>query len=165
MNKKYYRSIYILLISLIMWSCGNENDPSPSSAELILGSWNYSTIDVTLKAGNQSFVNYLISQGFSAEEAELLSSEFASVFEDLDVKIDFKKGGTYSRTAEGSTESATWELSSDGKTLTLNKGTTDETVWKVTKLTDKNLNLSTELTDDSLGDPLLTISLDLGLTR
>jgi len=164
MKTKINRGIYILLISLIMWSCGNENDPSPSSTELILGSWKFSTIDVTLKVGNKSFVDYLIEQGATAEEAELFSSEFASAFEDPDVEIDFKKEGTYSSTTDGSTESGTWELSSDGKTLTLDKGTTDESVFKVTKITDKILNLSAELIDDSLEDTL-TIYLDLGLIR
>jgi len=158
------KSIFLLSIVLFLGSCSKDSDPTPASDSLIIGNWKFATVDVTLKVGSQSFVDYLIDQGLTPAEAQLFASAFAADYEDLDGTIDIKKGGTYSTTSGGSTDTGTWALSSDGKTLTLDKGTSDEFVFTVKTLTATNLNLSGDQTDDSGGDTM-TIHFEIGLTR
>lgn len=164
MIKATTKGIVIVLISLMLLHCSKEIDPTPTAADLIIGNWKISTVAVALKVGSQSFVDYLIDQGFTPSDAQLFASAFALDYEDLDGNIDIKKGGTYQNTSGGSTDKGTWDLSSDGKTLTLDRATANETIFTVKTLTNTNLNLSAELSDDTSGD-MLTIFLDLGLTR
>jgi hypothetical protein len=63
----------------------------------------------------------------------------------------FASGGTYSMTILGTSGGGTWEMSADGSTLTLDKGTEDEVVYTVTTLTSDVLMYSITDVDEDLG--------------
>jgi hypothetical protein len=56
--------------------------------------------------------------------------------------ISYAAGGTYTITMLGESDSGTWELSADGKTITVDKGTEDEGVHTIKTLTADVLEFS-----------------------
>jgi hypothetical protein len=147
---------------LLLASCSKDNDPVPT--DLIVGNWQISSVNFTMTVGSQSLVDYLIAQGLSAEEAQVLADEFQTGFAEIDGTIEIKKGGTYSATTDGSTETGTWELSSDGKTLTMDKGTAYEIDFTITTLTSSNLTMTSEVSESDSGLTVI-IRIDISLTR
>jgi len=154
----------ITAISIVLFfgSCSKDNDPG--SADLIVGNWTISTVNITMKVGDKSLVDYLVSQGLAQADAESFAAQLSDGYGSADGTIEIKKGGTYSSTSSGVTDTGTWELTSDGKTLTLDKGTADAFVFTVTTLTSSKLNLSGDqsATDSGL---TLTVHLDIALTK
>ncbi|MEK6780764.1 MAG: hypothetical protein AABY93_03610 [Bacteroidota bacterium] len=164
MNTSFKALKYLTLLGFLLFlaNCSKDDDPTPS--DMIVGNWTISTVDLTIKVGSQSLVDYLIAQGLTSSEAQLYATQISDDFKDTAGNLDIKKGGTYSTTSGGYTDTGTWELTSDGKTLTLDKGTADESVFTVTALSSTNLNLTGDLTDTDSG-LTLTMHLEIALTK
>ena len=158
------KKITLMGILLILANCKKDSDPIPTPNDLIIGNWTVSTFNLTIKVGTQSFVDYLIAQGLTASEAQLYVSEFTSDYGPGPENINIMKGGTYSYTSQGLTDTGMWELTADGKTLTLDKGTAAKIDFTVTTLSSTNLNLAGDL-DDSDSDVILTIHYEIALTK
>lgn len=159
------KKITLMGILLILANCKKDSDPIPTPSDLIIGNWTVSTFNLTIKVGPQSFVDYLIAQGLTASAAQLYVSEFISdYYTSGPENINIMKGGTYSYTRQGLTGTGMWELTADGKTLTLDKGTVAELDFTVTTLSSTNLNLAGDL-DDSDSGVILTIHYEIELTK
>ena len=100
--------------------CDNEI----STAELLVGTWTPTDINIEASVGTQSVPDYLVGfWEFSPEDAldqyELLQDEFeAQITEDLIFNAD----NTYSSYFNGAYDYGEWSLSEDEKTLTLLEG-------------------------------------------
>lgn len=158
------KKITLMGILLILANCKKDSDPIPMPIDLIIGNWTVSTFNLTIKVGTQSFVDYLIAQGMTASDAQIYAAEITSDYGPGPENINIKKGGMYSYTSQGSTDTGTWELTADGKTLTLDKGTAAELDFTVTTLSSTNLNLNGNLTDSDSG-VTITLQYELGLTK
>jgi len=156
------KQVIFLSLVLLLANCSKESDPTPG--DLIVGNWKISTAKVTVKVGSLTLVEYLVAQGLTAAEAQDIEAAFTDDLNDIEGNLEIKSGGTYSSTSGGSTDTGKWELTPDGKTLTLDKGTADEFVFTVATLSATNLNLTGDQTDDSNG-VTLTIHIEIGLTR
>ena len=65
--------------------------------------------------------------------------------------MEFKTNGTYVLTAMNQTATGTWELSDDGKSLTIDPVDGEVDVMKVAKLTKTDLILEGEEIDSTYG--------------
>jgi hypothetical protein len=164
---KVFQRLSFLFLSvacvLALNSCNKDDDPTPN--DLIIGTWKVTNLDATITVNGLTFYNYLISQGLSASEAQLLSDQATAEYEDTGSgNIEIIKGGTYKTTDSGNVDTGTWELTADGKTLTLDKGTVDEGVFTVTTLTSSKMSLSGD-TETNDGGIAIKISLKVDLTK
>lgn len=144
--------VFFLAAICLLESCGDKDDPQPS----IIGVWTVANVDVTITSGTQSYLDLLVSSGFTPQEAQLILAEVENSFdEEFSGKIEFKNGGSYVYTgAAGNVSQGTWELSADGKKLTFDKGTVDEDIIDVTTLSSSSLTLTKEFEDsDFLPNP------------
>jgi len=149
-------------ILLLLGNCSEDGDPKPS--DLIIGNWMLSTVNVSVKIGSQSLVDYFMAQGLTASEAQLYSTQITDTFKDVDGNLDIKKGGSYSTTSGGITDTGTWELTSDGKKLTMDKGTADAIVFTVTTLTSAALNLTADQSETATG-LTITVHFEMAFTK
>lgn len=134
---------------------GNGGTPSP--ADNLIGTWTVDNADLTLMVGNQSLSDFLIDAGASQAEAELVIALFeAFLLAEVTGSITFKNDNTYISNFGGSPDDGTWNLSADGKTLTLDAGTVDEIVIDVVSLTSTTANMimSQTIMQDLDDDPL-----------
>jgi Lipocalin-like domain len=156
-------TLIFCLLLLTLSNCDKDEDPTPN--DLILGTWTVTSLDATITVDNLSYVAYLKNLGFSDSEAQLLAEEFNDMLEESTYgKLEIKKGGTYSATDDpGSIDSGTWELSGDGKKLTMDKGTSDEYVYDVTMLTASKLTLFVNESDFNGSN--IDIELEIELTK
>ncbi|MEK6780761.1 MAG: hypothetical protein AABY93_03595 [Bacteroidota bacterium] len=163
---KIIKEVAPMVLLLLLGSCSKDNDPIPTPNDLIVGTWMVSTINATITVGAQSYVEYLKAQGLSDAEAQTLANELTDFFEDgASTVLDIKKGGMYSSTdAQGVIDTGTWELTADGNALTLDKGTSDETVFTVTTLSSANMNLMGDISNSS-GGLTVKIRLEISLTK
>jgi hypothetical protein len=148
-------------IMLLLANCSKDKDPVP--ADLIIGKWEIASFNLSVKVGSQTMLEYLMDQGLSREEAQQLVDDFESDYLDVDGSIEIKKGGTYTSTDNGSTDSGTWELSADGKTLTFDKADYP-LVFTITTLTSTNLNMTSDDTESD-GGVTVTMHIEIKLTK
>ncbi len=165
-NLKNLLLLPILGSVLFLAGCDKQSDPTPR--DLVVGSWTVSKITATITVGGQSLVAYFKSLGLSDADAQQYADEFEDSFQETaSGKIEFKADGTYksSDSAGGDVSTGKWELSSDGKILTTDKGTADETVLNVSTLTANKMNLNATIEDEDVGADTFTIKLDMELTK
>jgi hypothetical protein len=156
-------SLFFLAFVLLLAGCGKDDDPNPN--DFIIGTWTVSDVTVDMKVGTKTLVEYFVSMGLSQTEAQLLASQFSDGFEgDFSGEIEFKKDGTYTSKDGSDTNTGKWELSSDGKTLTTDKGTADEMVLTVASHTATKMNLTSEFTEEESGETL-KITMDIEMTK
>ena len=84
--------------------------------------------------------------------------------------LQIKSDGTYTATFGGETDTGTWSLSEDGKTLTVDSNTDDPQTIKVAELTSNKLSLqmteteNADLNEDGT-DETMTMNITLNFTR
>ena len=86
----------------------------------------------------------------SEEEAELFAVQYLEGYGDLTGTITFMDDKTYEADLGDGVDTGTWNLSSDGKILTLDPGTDDEATVKV--ITLSSVKLEIEISDSSMED-------------
>jgi hypothetical protein len=148
-------------ILLLLANCSKEKDPVP--ADLILGNWAINTATVTIKVGSQSMLDYLIDEGLSRGEAQDIVDAYGDNYVDVDGSMEIKKDGTYSWSASGSNSTGTWELSSDGKTLTFDK-LDYPLVFTITTLTSRNLSMTVS-DSETYEDITIIVHVEIELTK
>lgn len=152
-------SVAIVFSLLLTAGCGDDPDP----VSKLVGRWEVTAAEPKITVpGGVSLVSFLVSLGLDQEEAEDYA-EYLEDGDDIEAEgvIEFKKDGTYS---DGSDDtSGKWELSADEKSLVLDKGTNSEITIGVPTLSDTQLVLDLDLTED-YGFPPNTIQYHALLT-
>jgi hypothetical protein len=145
---KSLRLVYsaaILLSVLIMSGCGGD-DPEPAS---IVGKWQVTKSEPKITPSTQALVTFLVNQGLSQSDAQELVDEMLDAGGgSTSGTIDIKSDGTYEEVDGTDTYAGKWELSADGKTLTIDKGTPAQTVATVAKLDGSSLELDFDYSGD-----------------
>jgi len=163
--------ICAMMVACFFISCNNDDENTPS--DLLIGTWTFSSSTMDLSINGKTLVQYLIDEsGLSQSEAETLADLLFGMIEDeytpgSDVSIQIKSDGTYIMTGTDMNDDGTWELSSDGKTLTLDKGTEYEMVFDVESLTKSTLTILSQqsLEDDFNADSVNeTMHIELEMT-
>jgi len=128
----------LFLITCSIISCTEED---PQTEELILGKWTVESSMIDIYFDDQSLVNYFMDvYEISMVQAELLEHNLLEVYLDsFQGTITFKGDNTYEIDFGEEFDSGLWMLSADGKVLTFDKGTVDETVATIIKLSSSAL--------------------------
>jgi hypothetical protein len=135
--------VLLMIPCLLLLTGCNKDEEDEITTSNIIGKWTISAVTFDIKIGEVSLIDYLIDQlGLTEEEADLyrslIDSELDSEFEGT---IEFKSNQTFNIDIGGESDTGTWELSSDNKTLILDEGTEDETIAEVKILTSTQLHL------------------------
>jgi len=129
-------AILLGLTFLTLTSCDKDNDTNGNgSSDELIGKWTITSSTYEITVNGDNIIQYLMeAMGLTETEAE----EFAEFFfSDMGATgtIEFKSDGTYVAISDGETDEGTWVLSSDNKTLTMDKGTEYEAAIAVISLT------------------------------
>ena len=158
----------VLITGLILSSCSKEDTPTDN----LIGTWTAGTATFTATVGDKTLVQYFTDEmGLTAVEAQ----QFATLFtmgmqESFTGTIQFKSDGTYVDNMGGTTDTGTWSLSSDSKTLTIDSSSEPPMDLDVIELTSSKLHLnvseteSEDLNDDGTPETL-AISIDVTFTK
>lgn len=148
--------IPVLLAGTIMIACSEDEDEQIVRSALV-GLWTVTDSEINMSIGDQTLAEYLINEnGLSEDNATLAAALFEAFYKaELNGQIEFFADNTYHSNFTNDQEEGTWELSADGKTLTLNKNTIDEFDLIVNTLTESALELSflQNLEEDLDDDP------------
>jgi len=118
MKKLFKYSSPILLIFFLFAALGCEKDANLSDEELLTSHiWRFS--EMTANTDNADVLSLI---GF----AEALMTVGT---------VNFHEGGVYTMTAMQQSDDGIWELSADGTTLTMDKGTEDESATTLASIT------------------------------
>jgi len=146
------KKLLFIFSLVVLFSCDKKDDAGPAlSTSKLVGTWTVVSSSTTMMIGNQTYEEYLISFGFSAEEAKAAADELAQLstltgfFAEMEIKNDY----TWTGNSEFVTQPVTgkWELSSDEKTLTLTNDAEAgaKQVGTITKLDDTDLWMEEKL--------------------
>jgi hypothetical protein len=158
----------ILITGLALGSCKKDSN----SVTLEGGTWTAGTPTFTAMVGTKTLAQYYTDvMGLTADQAAQYTA-FANLalMQSFTGTIQFKSDGTYTGTLGGKTDTGTWSLSADGKTLTINSGTAGPETAQINELTSKTLNVSI-ITNESQdlnndGTPeTITINVTIPFTR
>lgn len=172
MKKASINLIQSLILVIGVAGC-DKSDDELSTAELLVGTWTTSAINVDAKVGSKSLVDYLIDDvGLSPEEAAAKYALFEAGLEsELTGSLTLHSDQTYESAFGSGSDSGTWSLSADEKTLTLYEGS-DTIVITVNSVSGSTLNvtlgndISQDLDDDmATPDETITAVADLTLTK
>ncbi len=163
--------LFIGAFVLIFTGCKDDNGGNPEPVNNLLGTWTVTNSSLDISVDGQSLTDYFINVGgLSPEDAASYAALFEAIFKgSLSGSITFKDDHTYVSNFADGPDDGTWNLSADGKKLTMDAGTIDETVIDIISLTSSTANLSftQEATEDMDDDPLTpdeTLSIDIDLT-
>ncbi len=148
-------------------------DEDPDTAELLVGTWTSTEIDINPFVGSRTLTDYLIDEvGLTPEDAEAFVDDLiASLEPELTGTLTINGDGTYESDFEGGSDSGTWELSADGMTLTLFEGpdtivitinSITETTWYATISDDFPIDVDE---DPGTPDVLVTVVANVVLTK
>ncbi len=166
---------FMLLLSLIIMilsSC--EKDSNEETAVDLIGTWTIDNQVIDLMVGNESALSLLVlAFQITEAEAQAMIDEFLIEYID-DIEggtINFMANHNYFFSLEGDTDDGTWDLSSDKKSLILDDGTIDETIFEVITLTANSLVLKLpeetdtfDINDDGV-DEELRLLVELRLSK
>ncbi len=141
-----------LFIVLGVGACNDDDDSSgeeASVAELIIGTWTSTDIEIRAFVGNQTLVEYLVDvEGLSQAEAEAQFDLFvAALGPEVTGSLTINADGTYESDFEGGSDTGTWSLNADETVLTLVEGA-DTIVITIN-------SISSDTWDATLGDTFL----------
>lgn len=167
--------LLIGMLSFVYSGCSDDNNGgNPSPADNLIGTWTVDNVNITAMVGNQSLTDFFINEGGLTEEQAALAYTLFETFLKAEVtgSITFKDDNTYVSSFGGSPDDGTWNLSSDGKTLTLDAGTVDEVDIEVVTLTNSTANMIfaqtvlQDLDDDPMTpDVPVDVEADMTLTK
>lgn len=148
-------------------------DEAPGTAELLIGTWTSTEIDINAYVGSETLTDYLIEVvGLTPEEAAARVEMFEdNLLTELTGSLTLNPDFTFESDFEGGSDSGTWELSADEMTLTLFEGpdtivitinSITESTWYATVSGDFLLDLDE---DPSTEDVLVTVIANVVLTK
>jgi len=174
---QYYLNLLLILGVLSVFisytGCNSDDNDDPVINPLI-GIWTISDVNLVTELGEMSVKEFLMEVGgLSDLDATGYTILFESLLEStFNGTIEFKDDNTYESNIAGEMEEGTWHLNSDGDELTLNSGTSDETIVNVITLTENTLKLSlntselANIDDESLIPDLdISIAVEMTLTK
>ncbi len=137
----------VILTGSLLPSCKKSETPTKD----IVGTWTSGTITYTAMVGNEPLNQWLLNDsGLSTVEAQTYAAIFDQATQHaLAGTIEVKKDGTYTSTLGGSSDSGTWSMSSDGKTLTVDSNSQAPVTLNVVELTSNKLHVTFVETDNS----------------
>ncbi len=158
----YQISLGVLFLILCIVSSCNKDEDSPQASELIIGTWTVESVTIDFLFDNKTLVQYLVDEFQILESeaemlVELLSDSYSEFFTGT---ITINSNNTYQLDFGDGVESGTWEMSSDGKTITFDKNTSDETVATIVTLNSSTLiiemtqNAEEDLDEDGVDENL-----------
>lgn len=137
----------LLLMSSFLISCGDDDSAEIGGEADLIGTWELVSGTVNLTVGEQSFVDFLVSQGLPQELADALAEELEGDFIDDDLRIEINEDNTYVVTDSGVTEEeGTWTLT--GSQLTIDPSDDSPTTFEVLELTSTTLVVRFEETEE-----------------
>lgn len=155
MKNYFFRAISLFVVVAgvaLLTSCDKEDE----NKDLIVGNWTLNKVAIeSMTIDGADFMTYYTETlGMSETEAQTYYDFMTSLMSLMTGSINIKDDGTYTSTMGDESSSGVWELSSDGNTLTTDKGTDDEMVATISELTESALKLSMTETDkeDMNGD-------------
>jgi uncharacterized lipoprotein NlpE involved in copper resistance len=165
----------LMLLSLLfitaLLSCNNDEDNMDlSTADLLIGTWITTDVDVTTSIGGQSVADYLVNVvGMSSSDAAVQESLLAAfLVSELTVTLTFNEDFTYESMFSGGMDSGTWSLSADERTLTLIEGG-EEIIVTINSISTSRLNatladgIAYDI-DSNANTPDVTIDAEANLT-
>jgi len=161
------KSIVLITGLMILSSCSKKTAPTPT--ENLLGTWNIEPTTFTMTVGTVPIMEWLTNvKGMSQVDANSLYSAInTSVQQFFTGTIQFNSDNTFSTTIQGiGTNTGTFALTIDGKTLTLSANGASET-FDLLMLTSSKLQFhkvvagSEDLNNDGIPD---SYSMDCLLT-
>ncbi|MCW3807846.1 hypothetical protein [Plebeiibacterium marinum] len=163
---------FLALLGLMMsvFVACEDDDEEYFSADLIVGEWTTSSVEVTsIKLNGLDFID-VMTLALGAQEAAVFEAQMeAEITDEMPVAIEFFEDGSYLVEFEGDDFSVgTWVL--ENNVLTLDEGTEDETVLDVEKLTSGSLTVVfAESDDDDFDgdgeDDTLSLEVELSMTK
>ena len=146
----YSANILILYLTICLLVSCNKDSKDVLPSDLILGKWTMTSTTMDLLFDNKPLSQYLIEElGIPQDEAEnftdLLNDSLLELFTGT---IDFKSDHTYAIVLDGDSDTGTWSLSADGKTLLLDQGTIDETLVTIMTLDSSTLIIEMTQSDE-----------------
>lgn len=145
-----YAAFFLLAVSAVAFTaCEKESDEDKDEAVSIVGVWTIQSVSIDVLIAGKTPYEYLLDLGLPADLAQETADEMMldiEKMEDMTGTLELKEDGTY--VAEFSNDdpdsddnTGPWELSADGKTLTIDKGSDDEMMFEVLSLTKTSLNI------------------------
>jgi len=158
----------VLTAGMLLSSCSK----SSSSTDNIVGTWGSASYTVTTTVNSMPLLQYLTDvQGLPADQAQLIANSVnTGLQQKLPGSIQIKSDNTYTATSTSGTDTGTWTLSSDKKTLTIAPSTGDPITFDVVSLTSNSLHLqwaetqSEDLNSDGTPETL-NFAIDLTLSK
>lgn len=137
----------LALFSVLLFTTSCEKDDNATVT--IEGNWIYNDLAIEYLIDNKTIVEYLVGEGVSqavaeAFETQLLAEVESEIQADMEMptSVAINTGGTFVATfSDASTSTGEWDLSGDGKVLTLTEGA-DVNEFMVESLTGSQLILS-----------------------
>lgn len=144
MKRKFFNfGIYIpiLIIGLIVSSCKKE----PNPVDNLVGTWTVNNATYTAMVGNMTFAQY------EADVVHLPPQIISTVTQALTQMVDksisgtimIKSDNTFTSTLGGNSDSGTWSLSPNNKTLDIISSTKSPMVFNIIDLSATKMDLST----------------------
>lgn len=161
--------LFLLFIAtLAVTSCKK----STNKTDNLIGTWTAGTPVMTAMVGTKTLTQYYTDvMGLTASQALIYTTAVnVALIQSFTGTIQFKSDNTYTSTLGGVTETGTWSLSTDGKTLTIAPKTGTQEIINISQLTANSLkaNLTNTVSEDlnSDGTPeTITISVDVTFSR
>jgi hypothetical protein len=142
---KRFGAVLALLAVLTLSAC-TEEEVGPKPNHKLHAKWEtVSTIPSITPSGN-ALVSLLIKLGYDGGEAEELAASYQDPTVGIYKSIEFRSDGKYIVVEEEGSFSGDWELNEDETVITFDKGKSDQSIGKLTKLTDTELILEMDLT-------------------
>jgi hypothetical protein len=157
----------VLVTGLMFTSCKKDSDP----VDDIVGSWSWQGATFDIMIGNKTVNQYLIEDGWPADWAADVVTQYVEELEDdFEGLIQVKADQTYFSTLGGVSDSGTWSLSSDRKKLTIVSETDGSFVFDVAELTSITMKLQasdiyTDDVDDDEVPETMNIDYELSFTK
>ena len=178
-NPRIHSNLLLCLLLIFgLSSCNDDDDDNSngdelSTAELLVGTWTVTDIDIEAFVGSQTLVEYLVDvEGLSELEAQIAFDLFVDSLEpELTGSLTINADNTYESDFEGGSDTGTWTLSPDDTTLTLLEGT-DTIVITINSISESTWDATIGDTflldlDDDPGTPdvEVTVVADVILTK
>lgn len=159
---------FVLISGLAVTSCKKDSN----TVTLEGGTWTAGTPTFAAMVGTKTLAQYYTDvMGLTAAQATQYSAIVnAALMQSFTGTIMFKSDKTYSANLGGKSDSGTWSLSADGKTLTIDSSSANPVTADITQLTSNKLTVAIidTVSEDLNGDgtpETITVNVTVPFTR
>ncbi len=123
MERLFKNALLSFFMVSILFACSEKDDEEVATAGKLIGVWTYSSSEVSMTINDKSIKDYYREEfGLTEEQAQEMEDQFTEDNEYLETvfTMEFKADKKYiMMDTDDETSEGSWELSSDGKTLTI----------------------------------------------